>query len=365
MSNKTPLYDQHIAMGAKMVDFAGWEMPLHYGSQIEEHRQVRTGAGMFDVSHMVVSDLKGSAAREFLRRLAANNVDKLRTPGKALYSCMLNDAGGVIDDLIFYFMGENSFRVVTNAATREKDLEWFQNLARECGDVVVTARSDLAMIAVQGPQARTKVATALGEAVREHVERLKPFTATTIGDLFIAATGYTGEDGVEIMVPNERAPAIWQQLAQARVTPAGLGARDTLRLEAGMSLCGADMDESTTPLESGLAWTVAWDPPERQFIGRTALARQRDQGIASKLVGLVLEDKGVLRNHQQVVCDGQRAGSITSGSYSPTLGASVAFAPLPARVEIRARCQVDMRAKMATARIVKLPFVRHGKSYVT
>ncbi len=365
MGNKTPLYDQHVAMGAKMVDFAGWELPLHYGSQIEEHRQVRTDAGMFDVSHMVVSDIEGGATREFLRRLAANNVDKLRTRGQALYSCMLNDNGGVIDDLIFYFIGERLFRVVTNSATRDKDLGWFRRLARECGDVVVTERRDLAMIAVQGPQARAKVGAALGEAVRERVAVLKPFTATMVGELFIAATGYTGEDGVEIIVPNDEAAAVWRRLARTQVTPAGLGARDTLRLEAGMSLYGADMDESTTPLESGLAWTVAWDPPQRRFTGRPVLEQQRARGIARKLVGLVLEEKGVLRNHQKVVCDEGREGSITSGSYSPTLGAAIAFARVPAGVQIGTRCQVDMRGKMATARVVKFPFVRHGKSCVT
>jgi aminomethyltransferase len=359
MGQRTPLYDTHVKLGAKIVDFGGWDMPLHYGSQLEEHHRVRRAAGMFDVSHMTVVDLKGDKARELLRRLLANNVDKLTVPGRALYSCMLNPAGGVIDDLIVYYRDERWFRLVVNAGTTDKDLAWIGQQAGPFG-VEVTPRRDLAMIAVQGPEARAKVYAALGEGLRAATERLKPFHAVAVGELFIATTGYTGEDGFEIMLPAKAAEFTWRMLHDAGVAPIGLGARDTLRLEAGMNLYGADMDETVTPLESGLEWTVAWNPPGRDFIGRAALEKQKAQGVARRLVGLVLEDKGVLRNHQHLVCDGFGAGEITSGSFSPTLNQSIALARVPAKAT--GVCQVDIRGKLAAARIVGYPFVRHGQS---
>jgi len=362
MGNRTPLYDKHIEMGAKIVDFGGWDMPLHYGSQLEEHHQVRTDAGMFDVSHMTVSDLKGEGVRDFLKLLLANNVDKLKTPGRALYTCMLNSKGGVIDDLIVYFFNDESYRIVSNAATRDKDLTWITNAAQEFGNVAVTERDDLAMIAVQGPKAKEKVYAAMGEHIREKAAALKPFHSVTIGELMIATTGYTGEEGFEIILPAISAPFAWQMLHEAGVAPIGLGARDTLRLEAGMNLYGSDMDETTTPLESGLAWTVALEPKDRNFIGRAALEKQLAGGVPRSLVGLVLEDKGVLRNHQKVDCDGAGAGEITSGSFSPTLNCSVALARVPAAVMPGSHCQVDLRGKRVTARVVKYPFVRNGKS---
>ncbi|BAU46721.1 glycine cleavage system aminomethyltransferase T [Sulfurifustis variabilis] len=362
MANRTPLYETHLKSGAKMVDFSGWDMPLHYGSQLEEHHQVRRDAGMFDVSHMNVVDLKGGETRDFLRLLLANNVEKLKTRGKALYSCMLNSQGGVIDDVIVYYLDETWFRMVANAGTREKDLAWINSAAQQFGGVEVTERPDLAMIAVQGPNAREKVYAALGESLRSATADLKPFVATTVGELFVATTGYTGEDGFEIILPAKAAPFTWQMLAEAGVKPIGLGARDTLRLEAGMNLYGADMDETTTPLESGLAWTVALEPSTRKFIGREALEKQKAAGIPRGLVGLVLEDKGVLRGHQKVLCEGYGMGEITSGSFSPTLGLSIALARVPASVPTGARAQVDIRGKMANARVVKYPFVRHGKS---
>ncbi len=359
MGQRTPLYDTHIEMGAKIVDFGGWDMPLHYGSQLEEHQRVRRAAGMFDVSHMTVVDLTGDKTRDLLRLLLANNVDKLTTPGRALYSCMLNPAGGVIDDLIVYYRDERWFRLVVNAGTTDKDLAWIGRQAAPFG-VEVTPRRDLAMIAVQGPEARAKVYAALGEALRAATERLKPFHAVAVGELFIATTGYTGEDGFEIMLPAKAAVFTWRMLHDAGVAPIGLGARDTLRLEAGMNLYGADMDESVTPLESGLEWTVAWNPPARDFIGRAALEKQKAQGVPRRLVGLVLEDKGVLRNHQKLVCDGFGAGEVTSGSFSPTLNKSIALARVPAKAT--GDCQVDIRGKFAAVRIVDYPFVRHGQS---
>jgi aminomethyltransferase len=362
MGKRTPLYDTHVNLGAKIVDFGGWDMPLHYGSQIDEHHKIRRDAGMFDVSHMTVSDLKGANVRDCLRRLLANDVSKLTARGRALYSCMLNEQGGVIDDVIVYYFAEDWFRMVSNAATRDKDLTWISNVAKAF-NVQVAERPDLAMIAVQGPNARAKSSSILGDdAMRKIAERLKPFHSISTSNLMLATTGYTGEDGFEIILPARESVDMWKKLLDAGVAPAGLGARDTLRLEAGMNLYGSDMDESTSPLESGLAWTVAFEPAQREFIGRQALERQRKAGLERKLVGLVLEGKGVLRNHQKLVCNDSDNGEITSGSFSPTLGQSIALARVPAGVRPDARCRVELRGKWVEARLVKYPFVRHGKS---
>lgn len=355
---KTPLYDKHVEMGGKMVDFAGWDMPIHYGSQLEEHHQVRQDAGMFDVSHMTVVDMKGERVADFLKKLLANNVDKIiGKPGKALYSCMLNEQGGVIDDLITYFMQDDWFRTVVNAATRDKDLSWIEKQAAEFG-VQVVVRDDLAMIAVQGPNARSKALSVLGEDCRAAAD-LGPFFATECGGKFVARTGYTGEDGFEIMLPNDEAPAFWQALADAGVKPCGLGARDTLRLEAGMNLYGTDMDEEVSPLEAGLAWTLSLDEG-RDFIGRGPLEALKAEGAKRKLVGLLLLDRGVLRGHQKVVVDGIGDGEITSGTFSPTLGQSIAMARVPTGTGEAVK--VDIRGKLLNAKVVKYPFVRNGKS---
>ena len=360
MSQHTPLYEQHLAANAKMVDFAGWDMPIHYGSQLDEHHQVRNDAGMFDVSHMVVLDLTGPDATPFLQRLLANDVARIQTPGKALYSCMLNERGGVIDDLIVYFMETNWYRMVVNAATRDKDLAWIGAQA-EGVDVDIRERDDLAMIAVQGPNARDKAHAALGTRI-DAARELKPFFAADCGenkgDLFVGRTGYTGEDGYEIMLPAGRAGAAWDALLAAGVKPVGLGARDTLRLEAGMNLYGQDMDEDTSPLEAGLAWTVAFEPAERDFVGRAALQKQQATGPARKLAGLILEGRGVLRAHQKVITE-HGDGEITSGSFSPTLEKSIALARLPRAAE--QHCEVEIRGKRLPARIVKYPFARNGK----
>jgi aminomethyltransferase len=345
-------------MGAKLVDFAGWDMPIHYGSQIEEHHAVRRYAGMFDVSHMTVVDLHGARTRSFLRFLLANDVGKLREVGKALYSCMLSERGTVLDDLIVYYLDEDHFRLVVNSATREKDLEWIGYQAGAF-EVQVRERPELAMIAVQGPHARDKVVTLLDPSQRPVAQRLKPFYAAGLGDWFIARTGYTGEDGFEIMLPADEATGLWNALEEHEVRPCGLGSRDTLRLEAGMNLYGSDMDETVSPLVSGLGWTVAWEPRERNFIGRAALEAERASGPGQKLVGLVLEDKGVLRDHQRVLVEGTGEGEVTSGSFSPTLGRSIALARVPAGVG--ERCEVEVRGKRLAARVVRPPFVRHGK----
>ncbi len=365
----TPLNSVHRASGAKMVDFGGWDMPVNYGSQIEEHHAVRTDAGMFDVSHMCVVDLHGAKVRAFLRGLLANNVDKLQAAGKALYSCMLNPEGGVIDDLIVYFFREDWFRLVVNAGTAEKDIAWIrqQNDASGSGLTITPRRADLsddgiALIAVQGPNARAKVWDVL-PATKASSEAMKPFNVTIVdgtpfGEVMVARTGYTGEDGFEIGVPASQAEALWNALAAAGVKPAGLGARDTLRLEAGMNLYGQDMDDQVSPLDAGLAWTVDL-VSDRDFIGKTAL---QQRGQKQNFVGLILREKGgILRAHQKVVAASGNAGEITSGTFSPSMQQAIALARVPAEVQVGDTVHVEIRDKKLAASVVKLPFVRNGK----
>lgn len=357
MGLRTPLFSEHQRLGARMVPFGGWDMPLHYGSQIEEHHAVRRTAGMFDVSHMRPVDIEGPDALAFLRYLLANDADKLVTPGKALYSCMLNPRGGVVDDLILYFRESGRYRAVVNAGTAEKDLEWMQ-LRCEGRRVRISRRDDLAMIAIQGPDARERAAPSLPDGLREAAMRIAPFSAAEDSHWFVGRTGYTGEDGFEVILPADDALGLWRGLAASGVRPCGLGARDTLRLEAGLNLYGQDMDEDTSPLESGLSWTVAWDPQGREFVGREALAARRDQAARQELVGLLLTGRGILRPHQEVRADGRVVGEVTSGGYSPTLERSIAFAriaPIHA-----AECRVVIRGTEVGARVVKPPFVRHG-----
>jgi len=361
MTQQTPLFKQHQQDGARMVDFHGWMMPLHYGSQIDEHHAVRSDAGMFDVSHMTIVDLHGARTREFLRYLLANDVAKLTQPGKALYSGMLNASGGVIDDLIVYFMQEDFFRLVVNSATREKDLAWITQHAAPFG-VALTERHDLALIAVQGPNAQQKAQTLFDESQRAAVAGMKPFYGVQSGDLFIATTGYTGEAGYEIALPAEQAETFWQQLLAAGVKPAGLGARDTLRLEAGMNLYGQEMDEGVSPLAANMGWTISLEPADRDFIGREALEAQREQG-SEKLVGLVMTEKGVLRSGQTVRFTDEQGvpqqGMITSGSFSPTLGCSIALARVPAGIGEQAI--VEIRNREMPVKVTKPVFVRAGK----
>ncbi|MDX8378855.1 MAG: glycine cleavage system aminomethyltransferase GcvT [Gallionella sp.] len=354
----TPLNSTHRAMGAKMVDFGGWDMPVNYGSQIDEHHQVRRDCGMFDVCHMRTVDIKGTGVRAFLAYLLANNVDKLTLAGKALYSAMLRPDGGVIDDLIIYFMTEDWFRIVVNAGTADKDIAWMKEQAASY-TLSITSRDDLAMIAVQGPNARAKVGQVLPQT-KSMTEDLQNFQAADCGEYFIARTGYTGEDGFEVILPKITVETFWHDLNKAGVNPIGLGARDTLRLEAGMNLYGQDMDETVNPLESGLAWTVDLKS-ERDFIGKTALL---ENPATRKLVGLVLLDRGVLRGHQQVQT-AHGIGEITSGSFSPTLGKSIALARVPKKVIIGDTVQVTIRDKMLNAQVVKYPFVRNGKSLIS
>jgi len=356
MSQQTVLNARHRELGARMVDFGGWDMPIAYGSQIEEHHQVRRDAGMFDVSHMTVVDLHGADVRAFLRQLLANSVDKLKKPGKALYSCMLNERGGVVDDLIVYFLAEDFFRLVVNAATRDKDMAWITAKAASFG-IEVRERPELAMIAVQGPHARERVLGLLSAEGRAAIEPVGKFAAADADGLFIARTGYTGEDGFEIIVPEGEAVDLWNRLLDVGVKPCGLGARDTLRLEAGMNLYGQDMDEDTTPWEAALAWTVSLDEG-RDFIGRAALEAQKTAGVPRQLIALVLDEKGVLR-HGQTVRTAHGDGEILSGTFSPTLGKAIAFARVPSGEP--GAIAVDIRGRDVPVRQVTAPFVREGK----
>jgi aminomethyltransferase len=361
MGRKTPLYARHVELGARIVDFGGWDMPVNYGSQIEEHHAVRRDAGMFDVSHMCIVDLKGRRVRAFLRNLLPNDVARLERRGKALYSCMLREDAGILDDLIVYFLEESWFRMVVNAGTREKDLAWIRRHAAAFG-VEVTERTDLAMIAVQGPNARERAAQAIPAQDRRNALALDAFFGAQCGELFIARTGYTGEDGWEVMLPASQAGHMWNVWNQAGIRSCGLAARDTLRLEAGMNLYSSDMDESTHPLESGLGWTIAWEPAERDFIGREALEKVKARGSLRKLVGLLLEDRGVLRSHQKIITDAGE-GEVTSGTFSPTLERSIGLARVPAASS--GKVQVDIRGKLLSARVVKPPFVRNGRALVS
>lgn len=356
MGKQTALYQKHLDANGKIVDFGGWDMPIHYGSQVQEHNVVREDAGMFDVSHMTIVDVTGPDAQAYLQKLLANDVAKLGYTGKALYTGMLNEDGGVIDDLIVYKL-DGWFRTVVNCATREKDLEWMSKQTAGF-DVALTERPELSMLAVQGPNAIEKVKQ-VRTAQAETIAELKIFQGLPSGEWFFARTGYTGEDGLEIMIPEGEIAAFWDALLEVGVKPAGLGARDTLRLEAGMNLYGNDMDESISPLQAGMGWTIAWEPAERDFIGRKALEAQKAAGVENKLVGIVLETRGVMRSHQKVVVDGLGEGEVTSGTFSPTLQHSIAMARVPKGAGTE--CNIEMRGKLVPARIVKMPFVRNGK----
>lgn len=357
VAKRTPFYDLHVKSNAKMVDFAGWDMPLHYGSQLDEHHIVRKSAGMFDVSHMGVVDLHGKDAASYLRHLLANNIDRI-TNGKALYTCMLNEQGCVLDDLIVYKISDDFFRIVINAGTREKDLAWMRQQAEKF-DAELTERTDLAMLAVQGPLVKDLISNILPADQAEVVVALKPFTFAEVDNWFVARTGYTGEDGYEIILPATETATLWQSLLDSGVKPCGLGARDTLRLEAGLNLYGSDMDENVTPYEANLGWTVVLDPTDRKFIGREALEIQKQQGVKCRMVGLVLDGKGIIRNHQKVFTETGGEGEVTSGGYSPTLENSIALARVPA--DIGSTCFVEIRNKKIPAHVIKPPFVRHGK----
>jgi len=352
MSKHTMLHEQHVRLGGKMVDFAGWDMPLHYGSQIQEHHVVRNHAGVFDVSHMTVIDVSGQQATQWLQHIIANDVGVLK-PDQAQYGLLLNTNAGIIDDLIVY-KRTSDYRLIVNAGTREKVLAWFEQ-QRGTFEVSWKLRSSMAIIAVQGPQAISLVKEATGF----DGAAMSPFSfLESSNGCMYARTGYTGESGLEMVLPDHDVLELWQNLLRVGVKPVGLAARDTLRLEAGMSLSGQDMDETTHPLESALGWTIAWQPESRTFIGREALNAIRNSGSALKLCGVVLQGRGVLRHGQKIVSDAGE-GIITSGIYSPTLEYSIGLARVPKTIE--SDCHVEIRGKQLAVKIVKPPFVRNGK----
>lgn len=361
MGKRTPLFQEHQADGAKLVDFAGWDMPVNFGSQIEEHQAVRESVGMFDVSHMAPVDVRGPQARDYLRQLWANDVAKIDEPGRALYTCMLNPRGGIVDDLIVYHIDDGFYRTILNAGTTDKDLAWMREQASGF-DVEISHREDLAIIAVQGPQARAHTEAVLPPALAQRASAIKPFRSVFADDWLVGRTGYTGEDGYECIVPAAAAVDLWRQLKAAGVAPAGLGARDTLRLEAGLNLYGQDMDEQVSPLTCGLGWTVAFKPAERDFVGRAALEAERDN-VEHEMVGLVLDARGVMRHGQTLQHpDAAGEGTITSGSFAPSIGGSIGLARVPCGwSEAGASVQVVMRGRTLPARIVAYPFVRNGE----
>lgn len=359
MIQKTALHANHQALGARMVDFHGWEMPLHYGSQLDEHHYIRKNAGMFDVSHMTVVDVLGAGGRQFLRKLLTNDVDQLEHTGRALYTCMCNEHGGIIDDLIVYQRSPDNYRLVLNSATRTRDLAWIREKITGFS-AGLQERTELSMLAVQGPEAVNKTLSILNPAQVDAISTLTYFECVDVDNWFFARTGYTGEDGLEIILPQDEIAKLWSSLLSAGVKPCGLAARDTLRLEAGMFLYGQDMDESTTPLESALAWVVKWHPEDRDFIGMGALLSQKQQGLKRKLVGLTLEEKGIMRPGQRVIVDGHHDGVVTSGTYSPTLGKSIAFARVP--IATGAEVMVDIRGKLFPASVGKPRFVKNGEA---
>ena len=367
--NKTVLHSAHLAAGAKLVDFGGWEMPVNYGSQIEEHLNTRKACGLFDVSHMAVVDIEGNNGTEFLQHVVANDVAKLKTDGQALYGCLLNENACVIDDLIVY-RTDPGYRIVINAGTAENDLQWLTKQAQSFNALkLIPRRSDLVgaidslgMIAIQGPTAIEVLSNSIPES-KEIVMTLKPFHSKTIetsfGKIMVARTGYTGEDGFELMIPLSQTENVWHALTKAGGKPAGLGARDTLRLEAGMNLYGQDMNDQTSPLDAGLGWTIDLSS-QRNFIGREALEKYQQQ---FSFLGLVLLDKGVLRSHQ-IVQTKLGAGEITSGTFSPSLQQSIALAKLPKGTEIGSTVTVIIRDKELQAKVVKPCFVRKGQSLI-
>lgn len=355
MGLHTPMHEMHLAMGAKMISFGGWEMPLHYGSQVEEHQQVRNECGVFDVSHMSITDVSGTQAIEFLQMLLSNDVACLDI-GNGHYTAMLNTKGGVIDDLIA-FRTEKGLRLINNAATRQRITQWLQQHA-EGYAVTIEQRTDLAHFAIQGPTTMEHLPNIFSNSRMQLISQLAPYQCVEDGDWFFSRTGYTGEEGIEILLPITRAVDFFNELIGSGITPIGLGARDTLRLEAGFTLLGNDMDEQHSPYAANIHHVVAMEPAERDFIGRQALEQQLADGVSEKLVGLVLEERGVLRHGQPVRIDGVGEGTITSGSFSPTLGKAIALARVP--VNTAERGEVEIRGRWFPVRIVRPRFVRNG-----
>jgi aminomethyltransferase len=350
----SPLDAQHRALGARMVPFGGWDMPLQYASVLEEHRACRTRAVAFDVSHLGTVECGGPGAFELLQWLLTNDLRKIE-PGRAQYTHLLDpDDAHVVDDIIVWWVDTERFFVMPNASNTDELLAAFEDALAHTGDDVVFAdvTSGRAVLAVQGPDARALLAKVHADAAA-----VPRFAVRRLGELVVAGTGYTGEDGVEIHVPAAEAPALWQRLLDAGVEPAGLGARDTLRLEAGLPLHGHELGAGITPLQAGLGWVVGWDKPN--FRGRAPLAGERDEGISRRLRGLAVEGRRPPREGSRVLRNGEEIGAVTSGNFSPMLGHGIALAFVPPDVQPGDRVSVDVRGQLLDAEVVALPFVKH------
>ncbi|MEJ2084158.1 MAG: glycine cleavage system aminomethyltransferase GcvT [Acidobacteriota bacterium] len=360
-AKRTPLYQAHLEAGAKMVDFAGWTMPVQYSGVIEEHRAVRQAAGLFDVSHMGQIRVTGASAESFLQSVTPNDVSRL-TRGRAHYSGLLTEAGTYIDDLLVYRLGDEDFLLVVNAANADKDFDWLRS--RSAGEVELEDVSeDWALLALQGPRAREILAS----LTPCDIDALKYYRfavdAVAGGEAIISRTGYTGEDGFELYLQPDHAPAVWRQLletgAPVGLRPAGLGARDTLRLEAGMALYGHEIDDTTTPFDAGLNWVVKMDKGE--FVGRGALEAQQQQGSTRSLVGFEVQDRGIARQGHRVVAADEEIGWVTSGTWSPTFEKALGMAYVPrSATAIGTDLTLDVRGRSVAAKVVDLPFYKRN-----
>ena len=355
---QTVLHSQHLSLHAKMVDFSGYSMPLQYQSQMQEHLAVRNNAGIFDVSHMKVISITGNDTIKFIRYLVANDIAKL-SPGKAMYTCMLNHKGGIIDDLIIYYFNNRHINLIVNAACADKDIKWMTTTA-ESFDVTINIQDTKSILAVQGPNAISLASKILPEEYSHVLSTLKPFETSLYNTDFIARTGYTGEYGFEIVVQPATAIQIWEQAIHEGITPCGLAARDTLRVEAGLNLYGQDMDETTSPLISNLKWTVSLDDTDRDFIGKQAILKEIECGVKFKLTGVSMTTPGMLRNHQQITFQDGTTGTITSGSFSPILKHAVGMARVP--IKAPEYGQVMQRKQSTEIKLSPLPFIKKIKT---
>jgi glycine cleavage system T protein (aminomethyltransferase) len=350
----SPLDAEHRALGARMVPFGGWDMPLHYGSILEEHRACRERAVVFDVSHLGTIECGGEGAYSLLQWLLTNDLGRI-SPGHAQYTHLLDpDDAHVVDDIIVWWVDGQRFFVMPNASNTDRLLAAFDEAVAYANGEVVFAdiTRTRAVLAVQGPKARALLAK-----VRADAAAVPRFEAKRLGPLVVAGTGYTGEDGVEIHVSADEAPALWRSLLDAGLTPAGLGARDTLRLEAGLPLHGHELGPGITPLQAGLGWVVRWDKGE--FRGRAPLDAERQRGVARRLRGLEVDGRRPPREGSTVMLDGERIGTVSSGNFSPTLGHGIALAFLRPDIEPESQVAVDVRGELLDARVVSPPFVRH------
>jgi aminomethyltransferase len=349
----SPLDAQHRKLGAKMVPFGGWDMPLQYTGVLDEHRACREHAVVFDVSHLGTVEFRGAGAHGALQWLLTNDLDRIE-PGRAQYTHLLDAIDAhVVDDVIVWWVDRDHFLVMPNASNTERlSTAAAQARARAVGEVEVgDVTSTRAVLAVQGPEARELLATVSAEAAA-----IPRFSVARVGEWVVAGTGYTGEDGVEIQVPAEHAPDVWDAVVAAGITPAGLGARDTLRLEAGLPLHGHELGPGITPLQAGLGWVVRWDKGD--FRGREALAAERERGVARRLRGIAVEGRRPARDGARVLLDGAEIGTVTSGNFSPTLGHAIALAFLRPDVEPGAAVQLDVRGQLLDGEVVKPPFVK-------